>query len=136
MNDRVRRLVTEIRELPDETARFEFIAARSRSDQSEVQRVMAPATRDRFLRFLETRSRLTDAQRREATLEEARRGKATSVADMVEVLLENRERLRPADRTWVQDIEATAASLVGIAYTPRQEQVIRDIYFRYYAGAS
>ena len=56
--------------------------------------------------------------------------------DMVEVLLENRERLKPNDLKWIQDIDATAAGLVGITFTPRQQQVIRDIYLKYYAGAS
>ena len=55
---------------------------------------------------------------------------------MVEVLLENRDRLRPNDREWIEKIDATAAGLVGIAFTPRQSKVIREIYFRYYAGAS
>ena len=55
---------------------------------------------------------------------------------MVEVLLENRERLKPNDLKWIQDIDATAAGLVGITFTPRQQQVIRDIYLKYYAGAS
>ena len=136
MNDRARKLVAQIKAIEGEDDQFSHIYGLTRSDQSELQRVMSPEFKARYHRWVEIKSRKSDVEIREAQLEQARQGKAANESDMVEVLLENRDRLRPNDREWIEKIDATAAGLVGIAFTPRQSQVIREIYFRYYAGAS
>ena len=136
MNDHARKLVAKIKAIENEDEQFNHIYGLSRSDQSELQRVMSPEFRARYHRWVEIKSRKSDVEIREEQLERARQGKAANETDMVEVLLENRDRLRPNDRTWIENIDATAAGLVGIAFTPRQSQVIREIYARYYAGAS
>ena len=136
MNDHARKLVAKIKAIENEDDQFSHIYGLKRSDQSELQRVMSPEFRARYHRWVEIKSRKSDVEIREEQLERARQGKADNETDMVEVLLENRDRLRPNDRTWIENIDATAAGLVGIAFTPRQSQAIREIYARYYAGAS
>ena len=136
MNSRAKQLVEAIKALELEEDQFKFIHELSRGDQSELQRVMSPEFRARYNRYAERSATRSAEQIREEQLEQARRGRAENEADMVEVLLENRERLKPNDLKWIQDIDATAAGLVGITFTPRQKQVVRDIYLKYYAGAS
>ena len=136
MNEHARKLVAQIKAIESEDDQFNHIYGLSRSDQSELQRVMSPEFRARYNRFAERSATRSAEQIREEQLEQARRGRAENEADMVEVLLENRERLKPNDLKWIQDIDATAAGLTGITFTPRQKQVVRDIYLKYYAGAS
>jgi|GEM_PF-6877543 len=62
----------------------------------------------------------------------ALRGDAKTPSEMVEALLHIEAQLRPGDRTWIRKIDETAAEFSAHpGYTPRQEEVIEDIYRRY-----
>ena len=50
---------------------------------------------------------------------------------MIEALLEQFDRLRPQDATWIRRIADTAS---GSGYSKRQEEVIRAIYARYFGS--
>lgn len=60
-------------------------------------------------------------------------GLATGPSDMVEALLHFEDRLRPRDREWIRDMDETASRFhVFSGFTPRQSEVILQIYRRYF----
>jgi hypothetical protein len=60
-------------------------------------------------------------------------GLATDPADMVDALLHVDNQLRRKDLEWIRDMDQTAAGFRSFTgFTPRQREVIRDIYRRYF----
>jgi tetratricopeptide (TPR) repeat protein len=60
-------------------------------------------------------------------------GLATDPSDMVEALLHIEQRLRSRDREWIRDMYQTASQFYAFTgYTPRQSEVIVDIYRKYF----
>jgi hypothetical protein len=61
-------------------------------------------------------------------------GLATDPSDMVEALLHIEHRLRPKHREWIRDMDETASRFrVFTGFTPRQSEVISEIYRKYFS---
>ena len=73
VNDRARKLVAQIKAIEGEDDQFSHIYGLSRSDQSELQRVMSPEFKARYHRWVEIKSRKSDVEIRE-------RGSSSSAA--------------------------------------------------------
>ncbi len=50
------------------------------------------------------------------------------IFDIVDEMLKNPKRLTRNELEWVQKIDKTTAGFINTEFTPRQRQVINDIY--------
>lgn len=126
-------LLRTLKELPDRTARYAWLDGLDRTERNAVLNRLPAGDRQRY-RAHEA-SELKASKRRVAEDDAARRrelalaGRATDIADMIEALYTVMPKLTESQREWVERIDQTAAASDRRSkYTPRQAEVIRDLY--------
>ncbi len=126
-------LLRTLKELPDRTARYAWLDGLDRTERNAVLNRLPAGDRQRY-RAHEA-SELKASRRRVAEDDAARRrelalaGRATDIADMIEALYTVMPKLTESQREWVERIDRTAAASDRRSkYTPRQAEVIRDLY--------
>ena len=100
---------------------------------SAFRRILAPADQAKLDALRLAKARAAKQPTLTGWLEDARAGRATTPDAMIEVLLEIRERLRPADALWVDRIQRSTA---GRGYSRKQAALIKGVYERYYGSAT
>ena len=129
LNARSRELMERVRSLPDTIARCHFIDGLSPEDRAELFKALGKADREKYDRHLEATVGEEVKADRQRRLAEARAGRAASLGDALEVLLEVSDQLPAAQAGWVRRIDHTASEFkFRTAFTPRQVAVIWNIY--------
>jgi hypothetical protein len=111
----------------------------ARNGLREIDQLQLEAARDRqsVTNGVSTAVGRSIEQARSPRLSRALEGLATDPADMVDALLHVEHQLRERDREWIRVMDETAAGFRSFAgFTPRQAEVIRDIYGRYLAAGT
>jgi Flp pilus assembly protein TadD len=111
----------------------------ARNGMREIDQLRSDAARDRRSMAEGVPAAVGRAvmQARSSRLVRALHGLATDPADMVDALLHVEHQLREGDRDWIRVMDETAAGFRSFAgFTPRQAEVIRDIYRRYLAAGT
>ena len=96
---------------------------------AELFKALGKADREKYDRHLEATVGEEVKADRQRRLAEARAGRAASLGDALEVLLEVSDQLPAAQAGWVRRIDHTASEFkVRSAFTPRQAAVIWNIF--------
>ena len=126
-------LIATLKALPDRTTRYAWLDGLDRTERNAVLNRLPAGDRQRYRAHEE--SRLKANHRRVAEDDAARRreaalaGRATDIADMIEALYTVMPKLTESQREWVERIDRSAsASDRRSKFTPRQAEVIRDLY--------
>lgn len=125
-------LIEHLKSLPDRAARYAWLDGLDRTERNAVLNRLGEDDRRKY-RLHEENARKA-AKKQVATDEADRRraealaGRARDMADMIEALYTVMPRLTEAQRDWVERIDQSAAASKRDGFTPRQAEVIRDLY--------
>lgn len=130
-DDERARLLEELQAIP-KGERLEYLAGLPTDRRAQFKRILPREDIKKLNDHVDRQLRRRSLPTYESWIADARAGRATTPDAMVDVLLEQPDRLRPQDLTWIRRITETASA--G-SYSKRQEAVIRAIYARYFPTA-
>lgn len=129
LNPRTLELLQQVKLLPDTAARCRFIDGLTQEDRAELFKGLGARDRQKYEQHLAATVGQEVRADRQRRLAEARAGRAASLGDALEVLLEIIDQLSGAQAGWIRRIDRTASEFkVYTTFTPRQSAVIWNIY--------